>query len=180
MIKSIVTIIALLFSLLLISQKEKFDFIELETNKVTSLKKGKYVELVKIVNDTTYRIVGELVDKNDSTVKLNVSIDEVVFKNDSVTFEKSFLYKIDKEQIINSKQFDYIHYENSAGVIGGNLMGVGIMTIFIASLASINRSKPNNFNTEKFKNIALPALGVVGISIPILAFHKNYKLKLIK
>jgi len=180
MIKSITIIILLLLSSQLISQKEKFDFIELETDKVTSLKTGKYVELIKIVNDTTYRIVGELIDKNDSTVKLEVFFDEVVFKNDSVTFEKSFLYKFDKEQTINSKQFDYIHYENSAGVIGTNLITAGAMTLIIATLASINRSKPNNFNTRKFKNIALPALGVIAIGIPISAFHKNYKLKLIK
>lgn len=161
------------------TQKERFDFIETRWNNKVSLKKGKTIDLVKIINDTTYRFTGDLITKNDSTIELALFVEETLFKTDSLRFDQAISYENEKILTFDSSQFDYIRYENSAVTISGNLIGLGLFTgAFIAPLASIDRSKPYYFNTKKFTKIALPALCVFGVGFTVGIFSKSYKLRL--
>lgn len=179
LIKAFIFLLMIALPSLVVSQKERFDFIEIGRNNKVSLKKGKTIDLVKIINDTTYRFTGDLITKNDSTIELALFFEETLFKTDSLRFDQAISYENEKILTFDSSQFDYIRYENSAVTISGNLIGLGIFTgVFIAPLASIDRSKPYYFNTKKFTKIALPALCVFGVGFTVGIFSKSYKLRL--
>ena len=150
--------------------KQKFEFEKYNNGKIKKLKQGSYMEVVSYNKDTTHIQSGDLIDLNDSLLIIEMSFEDFKMDKENYTFSENFVYETPYKTSIPINSIDYVSYESKGSFVFASLGGVSLLTaLIIAPLASIDRSAPNNFNSNRYTSIMGPAL--IGTAVGLTVYY---------
>lgn len=150
--------------------KQKIEFEKYHSGKTKKLKQGHFLEVVLSNKDTSHVQSGELIGLNDSFLIIDLSYEELNLDKENYTFRESFHYETPTKIFIPIHSIERLSYESKGSMVFAAIGSISMLTaLFIAPIASIDKSEPNNFNSKRYTNLIKPAL--IGTAIGLTVYY---------
>lgn len=142
-------------------KKKKFEFELLDYKKTKKLKEGKYIHVRSFIGDTIIHHEGNLTNLSNDSIFLDITSEAMLIGEEKITRSKTTLYHSKVYPRNHNKNFGVpilpnqeISYNSTMYDISGTLLVSSFFSGFIvAPLISINKSKPDNFDTKRYVNV---------------------------
>ncbi len=166
-------------------KKKKFEFELLDYKKTKKLKEGKYIHVRSFIGDTIIHHEGNLTNLSNDSIFLDITSETIMIGDENNREDEIIQYHVKEFPYVESKSFGVpilknqeISYNSTMYDISGTLLVSSFFSGFIvAPLISINKSKPDNFDTKRYVNVVKYSFFSAALSYTFTIITSSPKLK---